>query len=223
MHHIQKKILQNLLYASELNYAKLRPAGIESNHFAYHLEQLMRDGMVAKKGKTYALTPQGLQLVDRLSQGKMAERLQPHIVTAINLQNSLGQTLLYERGFQPYLGRCGFPLGKIHYEENIKEAAIRELHEKTGITNAILNHRGVVYLESKIQGLTISKVMYHIFDGQSQAQPIDPDPTRGKSFWADTGQLPDYRFMPGFLAIKKLLAETKSGLFFAEICEEISV
>ncbi len=85
-----------------------------------------------------------------------------------------------------------------------------------------INHRGIVYLESKIQGVTISKVIYHVFDGQSEAQPIDPDPKRGKSLWADTGQLPDHSFMPGFLAIEKLLAETKSGLFFAEICEEMA-
>ncbi|HEX9153429.1 MAG TPA: hypothetical protein VF809_01275, partial [Candidatus Saccharimonadales bacterium] len=82
MHNIQRKILSKLLYAKECNYAAMRPKGVESNHFAYHLEQLIKDRLIIKQDKSYSLSPLGLSLIDRLSQEKMVERLQPHIVTA---------------------------------------------------------------------------------------------------------------------------------------------
>ncbi|HKU17981.1 MAG TPA: NUDIX domain-containing protein [Candidatus Saccharimonadales bacterium] len=221
MHHIQQKILGKLLYAEWLNYARLRPAGIESNHFSYHLEQLMRAKLIVKHDKRYTLTAQGLQHVDRLSHQRMAGRLQPHIVTAINLVNEAGQTLLYKRGFQPYIGRSGFPLGKLHYEETTLAAAQRELAEKTGVTGVPLTHRGIVYLESKVEGVTISKVLYHLFDGTSGQTSQDPDPARGTSMWMDEATLADHELMPGFRAIKKLLAAHPGEFFFEELCENM--
>ena len=102
MHHIQLKILRQLLYSDGSNYAGLRPKGIESNHFAYHLEQLMREGLVAKDAhKTYHLTADGLAFVDRLNPDHLVRSLQPNIVTAIDLTTPEGKTLLFERGFQP--------------------------------------------------------------------------------------------------------------------------
>lgn len=221
MHHIQRKILNALLYAESLGYAQMRPKGVESNHFSYHLDQLVKDGLVVKHDKQYSLTPNGLQFVDRLSQQKMVDRLQPHIVTAIDITNAAGQTLVYTRRFQPYINRIGFPLGKTHYEEAVETAAIRELTEKTGLTDIPLRHRGMVYLESKIQGVTISKVLYHIFQGTTEQQPITVDATRGECAWTDHTVLKDQEVMPGFKAIKTLLDGPSDSLFFAELCEEM--
>lgn len=221
MHHIQQKILNKLLYADGLGYAEMRPKGVESNHFAYHLEQLVRDGIVSKQERCYSLTPQGLMLIDRLSQGKMVDRLQPHIVTAIDITNGQGQTLLFKRAFQPYIHRLGFPLGKIHFEETIQQAAERELFEKTGLNGIPITHRGDVYLESKIQGTVISKVLYHLFQGQVSGTPevAAANPARGTCMWVDSTSLADFECMPGFRSMKQLLQD-KPKFFFAELSEE---
>ncbi|HSW66789.1 MAG TPA: hypothetical protein VLI54_06650 [Bacillota bacterium] len=101
MHNIQRKILGKLLYAKWLGYAQMRPAGIESNHYAYHLDQLVRTGLVIKKDKKYSLSAQGLSAVDRMSQEEMVDRVQPRIVTAVDITTDDGQSLLFRRGFQP--------------------------------------------------------------------------------------------------------------------------
>ena len=144
VHHIQRKILAKLLYAVSLPYARLRPGGIESNHFAYHLEQLLAAKLVSKHDRQYALTPKGLSEIDRMSHANMTGRLQPHIVTAVDITSADGQTLLFKRNFQPYIFRVGFPLGKTHYSENVAAAAARELQEKTGLTGIALRQRGIV-------------------------------------------------------------------------------
>jgi len=221
VHHIQQKILLGLLYAENLGYAQMRPKGVESNHFSYHLEQLVKNGLVIKRDKQYSLAPEGMQLVDRMSQKKMVDRLQPHIVTAIDLTNAAGESLVYKRYFQPYINRYGFPIGKIHYDESIEAAAARELEEKTGLKNIPLTHRGMVYLESKIDGVTISKVLYHLFDGTTEQQPIITEPHRGEAVWAKHSELAAKELMPGYMAMKKLLAGPKDQLFFAEVSEEM--
>jgi ADP-ribose pyrophosphatase YjhB (NUDIX family) len=220
VHHIQRKILGALLYAETLGYAKMRPPGIESNQFAYHLNQLIRDGLVEKAGKSYRLAPKGLSQVDRLSQTKMVDRLQPQIVTAIDLTNEHGETLLFKRLFQPYIFKLGFPLGKTHFEETVLQAAERELEEKTGLTDIPLTQRGIVYIESTMQGTTISKVLYHVFQGTVSGRPTTTSSHRGSCIWTDTGTLQPSELMPAFLDIKALLHQS-SNFFFDEFVREV--
>jgi 8-oxo-dGTP pyrophosphatase MutT (NUDIX family) len=217
VHHIQRKILEKLLYAESQSYAGMRPDGVESNHFAYHLEQLLRAGLIAKHDKQYSLSPQGLRAVDRMSQTAMVDRLQPHIVTVIDITTPDGQTLLFKRRFQPYIYRTGFPLGKTHYDETIAEAAARELHEKTGLRDIPLTYRGDAYVDAMQAGQTISKILCHIFHGEVPA-PLSTTPpsARGECLWADAASFSEHEVMPGFHQIKQLLA-TQPQLFFAEI------
>jgi len=221
MHNIQRKILKKLLYAESLTYSQMRPEGVESNHFAYHLEQLLHADIIRKYGKQYSLAPQGLAMVDRLSQEKMVDRLQPHILTVIDITNKAGQTLLFRRSFQPYIHRLGFPLGKTHLEETVGQAAARELEEKTGLTDIPLIQRGIVYLHNTQQGFTITKALCHVFQGSvSEALPTTSS-HRGSCEWVDTATLTAEDVMPGFFETKALLETKQSGLFFAEIASEL--
>jgi 8-oxo-dGTP pyrophosphatase MutT (NUDIX family) len=223
MHYIQLEILRRLLHADRLGYAALRPKGVESNHYAYHLERLIADKMVEKEGKFYRLTPKGVDYVDRLSSEKMVYRPQPFIDTAIDLTTADGRTLLFQRNFQPYFHLIGFPAGKLHMTESIAEAAARELSEKTGITGVPLAHRGVTYVEAHQNGVVISKKLYHVFHGDALEgfSPITPE-QRGTCFWADHSALDPNTLMPGFLKIKNLLAASNE-FFFTEITEDLNV
>lgn len=221
MHHIQRKILEKLLYAEALSYAALRPAGIESNHYAYHLDRLVKDGLIAKNDKQYTLSPLGLSTIDRLSHAKMTERIQPHIVTIIDVTNEHGQTVVFKRNFQPYIHRLSFPLGKTHIEESLMAAAERELAEKTGLQGVPLTQRGIVYLTSLRDGTRVSKILCHVFQGTVTGSPTvaATDSKRGETMWVDHTTLQRHELMPGFMAIKQLLANSPE-LFFAEISEE---
>jgi ADP-ribose pyrophosphatase YjhB (NUDIX family) len=216
VHHIQTKILGKLLYADSFGYAAMRPAGIESNQFAYHLDQLLRAGLICKQDRKYMLTPAGLTFVDRLSQTAMVPRMQPNILTAIQLTNDHNQILLYTRKFQPYIYRHGLPQGKIHMGETVAQAASRELQEKTGLSDIKLTQKGIVYLEVKQQGALINKILVHLFTGSTNRQPKDVDPARGVCMWANPADYQVNELMPGFMAIQQLLADLKD-FFFAEL------
>ncbi|HSW74991.1 MAG TPA: NUDIX domain-containing protein [Candidatus Saccharimonadales bacterium] len=220
MHHIQKKILSLLLHTPSLGYAQMRPKGVESNHFAYHLEQLVRTGLVEKNDRQYSLTSEGLALADRVSHESMTVRKQPHIVTTIQVTNDEGKMAVFHHTFQPYLDKIGFPQGRLHYEETIAEAAARELAEKTGLQNVPLTHRGIAYIHATKDGVDISKVLAHVFTGTVSGAPklVSADKKKGKSLWEMPGAHEVNDYMPGFHEIRELLASYPSTeLFFIEV------
>jgi len=220
VHHIQKKILSLLLHTPSLGYAQMRPKGVERNHFAYHLEQLVRTGLVEKSDRQYSLTSEGLALADRVSHESMTVRKQPHIVTTIQVTNGEGRIAVFHHAFQPYLDKIGFPQGRLHYEETIAEAAARELAEKTGLQNVPLTHRGIAYIHATKDGADISKVLAHVFTGTVSGTPklVSADKKKGKSLWEMPGAHEANDYMPGFHEIRKLLASYPSTeLFFTEI------
>ncbi|HEU5187236.1 MAG TPA: NUDIX hydrolase [Candidatus Saccharimonadales bacterium] len=222
MHHIQRKILNLLMHSPSLQYAQMRPKGVESNHFAYHLDQLVRNKLIIKENRKYSLTSGGLALADRVSHASMTPRIQPHIVTTICVTNDQGETLLFEHMFQPYLNTVGFPQGRMHFEETTAQAAARELAEKTGLVDVILEHRGIAYIHAQKDQQTISKILSHVFTGIVSGQPYAAvqDPTKGRAFWGNIADYTPKNTMPGFLAIAQRLQSAHS-LFFEEITEQL--
>lgn len=209
------------MHAPLLTYAQLRPHAIESNRFAYHLDQLVKTGLIAKHAEGYKLTTAGMAYADRVSHETMTVRKQPHIVTTICITNGHNQTLLFRHTFQPYLGLVGFPQGRIHYGETIAEAATRELFEKSGLRDLALIHRGMAYITATREGEDISRLLTHVFSGTVDGAPqlSCVDPSKGVSLWAEAADYTAAQCMPGFWQIEKMLAESE-GLFFAELtCE----
>lgn len=218
MHYIQSKILDSLLYADVLRYSQLRPDGIESNHFAYHLAELQKDKLIKRVPGGYSLAPKGLAYVDRLSHKHMKPRQQPKIVTNIRLKNKAGETLLFQRKYQPYINRLGWPSGKLHLGETLQAAAERELDEKTGLTGIKLTHRGLVYVEVKSEGYVISQVMAHFFDGTATSQHETSSTERGSSHWANLNDYDANLLMPGMLQLEQML--TNKQFFYDELVVE---
>jgi 8-oxo-dGTP diphosphatase len=206
------------MYSLTLGYAQMRPAGVESNHFAYHLDQLLKAGYIAKKDRDYFLTNKGKALADRVSHDNLSVRIQPHIVTSIYIKNDADKTLLFKHSFQPYLGLYGAPQGRLHYEEKIADAARRELKEKTGLEAVTLTHRGIAYIQAQSKDETISKILTHIFTGEITGEPLlETGSEKGEPIWADASALQADQCMPGYKDIESMLAKNDSGLFFAEI------
>jgi ADP-ribose pyrophosphatase YjhB (NUDIX family) len=150
----------------------------------------------------------------------MKPREQPKIVTMIKVANSEGKELLYRRKYQPYIHRLGWPSGKLHMDESLADAAVRELQEKTGLVGIKLEHRGLVDLEVTQGEHVISRVMVHLFSGECNKEKKLSSNERGDSVWA---KMSDYRadqLMPASNEMN-LLMQSKT-FFFSEIQQAIS-
>jgi 8-oxo-dGTP diphosphatase len=215
MHWIQRHILYQLMLTECLQYSKLKPDGVEGNLFMYHLRQLMNEGLVEKKEQLYCLSTAGRAYVDTLSLSNLRPRVQPKIVTLIALRNDSGQWLLYRRKRQPFIGKVGFPYGKIHLSETIAEAARRELEEKTGL-QAALTHVGDAYITATEGGQLISHMLTHVFTGRDPRGELIADSEIGACYWANIEQIKPGESFPGFRDLYGLVSIPSSERFFRE-------
>ena len=220
MHKLESHILSLLTLSSRLRYSQLKPQNVEGNHFMYYLKKLIATGLVTKSDQHYMLTPQGQAHIDKLSLTNFQPRIQPKIVTLIVCQNSAGDYLLYRRKRQPFMGKVGFPYGKIHLGESLLAAANRELLEKTGIT-AQLTHRGDAYLAIYNGTELISHMLCHIFTGSHPSGNLITKSKIGDCLWGKLTDFPPTELIAGNLEIAKL-ASHNSGHFFAEITQTIA-
>lgn len=219
MHHIQKKILESLAFAESLHYSQMRPKRVESNQFAYHLKQLIKDGLVEKKGSDYTLSPLGMAFVDKISFETFEARIQPKIVTLLDITTPDGETALLKRKHQPFYGKILFPTGKVHLGEKMLEAAQREAKEKLGLENLDLKYRGNTVVGVSQDGVPISQVLTYVFQATIKKEPLREDRPWFDCFWANAEEQPKEEFLAGFFEIKKLLEQ--DGIFYEELWYDI--
>lgn len=196
-HHIQRYIIDVLMYREVARFRDLRPPKTDTNLFSYHLSVLIKQNMVQKVEGGYSLTNQGLSYVDRVSEEKRVIRTQPKIITMLLVQNSDGDVLLQRRNKQPYINVWTLPYGKLHIEdESLKAAAKREALEKLGLQNQEMTHAGDCYIRVKNGDETISTTLAHIFTFNR-----DDIQTTEDIIWARPHKLGQYRLAPAVEAI----------------------
>ena len=216
MHYIQNKILFALTLTDSARYSQVRPPEIESNHFIYHLKQLINDKLVSKNADgSYSLSSVGKAYADKVSLSSYRLRSQPKIVNLIACKNRRGEYLLYKRKHQPFIGLSGFPYGKIHLGEGIKESSERELQEKTNLMTR-LNHRGNVYVTVFDAETLITQTLFHVHTGSNPMGKLKEETSIGYCYWAKVDERQNDQYFPGFLEIYRLLKKSPKQRFFAE-------
>lgn len=196
-HHIQRYIIDVLMYREVARFRDLRPPKTDTNLFSYHLNVLIKQGMVQKVEGGYSLTNQGLSYVDRVSEEKRVIRTQPKIITMLLVQNSDGDVLLQRRNKQPYINVWTLPYGKLHIEDgSLQAAAEREALEKLGLQNQAMTHAGDCYIRVKDGDEIISTTLAHIFTFNR-----DDIQTTEDVVWARPHKLGQYRLAPAVEAI----------------------
>jgi len=163
-HHIQKHIIDVLMYQKVARFRDLRPERVDTNLFTYHLNSLVKQGMVQKESGGYTLSPLGLSYVDRVSAEERGVRTQPKIITMLVVQNSDGDILLQKRTKQPYIDTWTLPYGKIHIDDaSAMAAAKREAAEKLALDTEALEHAGDCYIRVYSGEAPLSTTLAHVF------------------------------------------------------------
>lgn len=185
-HHIQRDILERLTHAAVLRFSELKPQGMESNIFMYHLKQLIAQDYVCKVDGRYRLATKGLSYIDSLSTENHKPRPQPKLIAILALTDGSGKWLLAKRKIQPYVDTYMFPSGKQHRGEASTAHAIRELNEKTGWSDVPLEYRGVVDVQiSDVQGVLITHAVANVYEGAVTQSSLPPETDRFTFAWHD--------------------------------------
>lgn len=163
-HFIQRYILNVLRHNEYARFRDLRPDGVDSNAFSYHLTQLTKQDLVQKSDHGYTLTIRGLEYIDRVSSLDTRPRRQPKIMTLTAIVNEDGELLLRRKLTQPMINRMTMPCGMLHMDDDsIEAAALREIREKVGLSLGSVHHIGDCYMAVRHDGVVIMNTLMHVF------------------------------------------------------------
>lgn len=206
------------MYQKNARFRDLRPERVDTNLFTYHLNSLVKAGLVKKGEQGYNLSVAGLSYVDRVSSEKKAIRTQPKIITMLVVQNGDGDILLQRRTKQPYIDAWTLPYGKLHVEDaSVQIAAQREAFEKLGLENQAVEHAGDCYIRVYSDGELLSTTLAHVFRFYN-----DDIVTNDELIWARPHKLSQYALAP---AVEDVMTRTffKDSFYFEEFTVEWSL
>lgn len=211
-HHIQKHIVDVLMYRDVVRFRDLRPPKVDTNLFSYHLQNLVKQGLVHKVATGgYTLSDKGLTYVDRVSSGDKTVRSQPKIITMLVIQNGEGDILLQRRTKQPYIDTWTLPYGKLHIEDtSAYSAAQREAYEKLALEGPALEHAGECYIRVHSGETLLSTTLAHVF--RFYTDDIQPNDT---IMWARPHKMRELALAP---AVEEIMTRTffKDAFYFEE-------
>lgn len=165
-HHIGRAIIAHLHTHEYARFSEMRPDGIDTNLFTYHLKLLMKSGHVKKVEQGYTLGENGLVYVDRVSSVKMKLRPQPKIITMLLIQDGYGNILLQKRAKQPHINTWTLPYGKLHMTDaSVSAAGLRESKDKLDYMPQDIRHVGDCYIltnQTIGDSITQTRTLAHI-------------------------------------------------------------
>jgi len=104
------------------------------------------------------------------------------------------EILLIQRGIEPFKGMWALPGGFVEMDETLKQAAMRELKEETGLENiALTQFRTYGDPNRDPRHRTISVVFYSIIISAIDLKPIAGDDASNVK-WFHISDLPDLAF-----------------------------
>ncbi len=129
---LQYKIFELFIKNKRLRFSDIEKAlEMKSNLLSYHLDGMVKQGMLTKEYDDYVLTKNAETMMPIFAQLTGKEKgVLPVVLMAIMNEDKI---LLLKRTKRPYQGYWSIPGGKLQLQESIPDCALREAEEETGL------------------------------------------------------------------------------------------
>lgn len=217
IHLAQAQILKTLLFKTEARFRDLNITKLSTDHFTFHLKQLIETGIIEKTQKgTYRLTAKGKEFANRFDTEKVAleKGAKPSVlVVAVKKEQNATKYITQQRLKHPFYGYRGFISGKLRWGEKVSEAAARELMEETGLAGKL----EFVGIEHKMDynhqtGEILEDKFFYIVKATETAGKLIESFEGGKNSWLSEKEI--FADKKLFEDVPKILKGVKSGNFF---------
>ena len=216
IHEAQAKILRTLLFKTEARFRDLNVTKLTTDHFTFHLKQLIETGIIEKTKKgTYKLTAKGKEFANRFDTEKIALERQAKIavlVIAIKRFHNKTKYLTQQRLKHPYFGYRGFVTGKIRWGEKVLETAARELKEEAGLEGN-LEFIGIEHkMDYDLEGKMLEDKYFYIVKATQVLGKLVEKFEGGKNTWLTEKEITSDPKV--FEDVPKIITNLKKNKFF---------
>lgn len=182
---IQNDILSRLKNAKTLRYGELHKTDIPNDLFNYHLQHLVKLGMVEKDNGEYYLSAIGIKHVadPYIANNTITSLFKMNVITIVSrVVKGKIEILNQLRKSNPSYGKIGVMGGVVLKGESIEVAATRKLKDETGL-NAKLKFVGCERRMMYKDGELFSDVLFPITYTKSYSGNLMIDSNFGHNMW----------------------------------------
>ena len=151
IHEFQVSILRELLFKPKARFRDLKKVDTTNDHFSFHINKLVKIGLIIKEEGRYSLSIKGKEFANRLDTETLIFEKQAKVTVALHAirkRNKTTEYLIHQRLKEPFYSWFGSHSGKVKWGENPLEAAKREFLEETGLTGSF-THKGITHVIHK--------------------------------------------------------------------------
>ncbi len=188
------QIFKLFLENNKLKFSEIEKClKIRSNMVSYHLTSMVKEGLLVKKGEYYLLTEHAEKYIPLFSDifGMDVGPLPVVLVAVVNKNN----ILLINRTKRPYKNYWSMIGGKLLLHEDITEAAIRQVKEKTGLDSEFISVNNIMH--ERVEGSGIVKHSFMLMFVKVNVKNINFKETKsGELKWFNITKLESDKIIP---------------------------
>lgn len=123
------------------------------------------------------------------------------VVAVVVLIEQDARVLMVKRGVEPQMGKWAFPAGYVDYDEDPREAAMREVREETGLNVQIIRLIDVLGPD-RSQGAKASIII--LFEGEITGGLLSAQDDVSEAVFFERGKIPESD-LAGFSSVRVML------------------
>jgi 8-oxo-dGTP pyrophosphatase MutT (NUDIX family) len=188
IHDFQISILRVLLFKPESRFSDLNRVGVTNDHFTFHVNHLIKEGLIKKADGKYTLTDIGKEFANRMDTDSLKLERQAKLgvaLHAVRIKNGKTEVLVHKRLKEPFYGWYGSHSGKIRWGESPIDCARREFEEETGLSGKFILKEIVHYFHYHKDGRLLEDKYFWVFRVDDVSGKLKEKVPEGENVWMD--------------------------------------
>ena len=186
IHDFQISILRELLFKPGARFSDLKKVDVSNDHFTFHVNHLLKEGLVRKENGKYFLTTEGKEFANRMDTDSLKLEKQGKVAIAIHAvrtNKGVKEYLVHRRLKEPFYGWYGSHSGKVRWGETPLECARREFLEETGLSGDFTLKGVVHYHHFHKDGRLLEDKYFWVFRVDKVTGNLKEKVPEGENIW----------------------------------------
>lgn len=194
-HKLQLEILRRFINSGTgLRYRDGKPQDVDNDQYNYHLQYLVKEGLIEKGKLKYFLTDKGKKYVeDELPlnpEGEIVDQFKVAALMIVLRKTESGLRVLYQtRKRHPNFGVKNIPGGPIIRGKSVIESAKERLKQETGL-EAKFEVKGILRkIRKESEGKLFGDMFFFICISNNFTGDLIDETSFGENYWLDIDEV----------------------------------